>query len=102
MSPSLACVIMTINPHIPYRRDLLLLFIAIGFVFCIGLSARPYLTPSEARYIELPRQMLATGDWLTPRINGVPYFEKPPLFYWMQASVMQFFGNGEFAGRIVT
>lgn len=84
------------------RRDLLLLFIAIGVFFCIGLGIRPYMTPSEARYIELPRQMLATGDWLTPRINGVPYFEKPPLFYWMQALVMLPFGTGEFAGRFVT
>jgi len=93
---------MVSNEHIPFRRDLLLLFAAIGIFLCIGLGARPYLTPSEARYIELPRQMLATGDWLTPRINGVPYFEKPPLFYWMQAAVMALFGPEEFAGRIVT
>jgi len=85
-----------------WQRDTILLFLAIGLFFCIGLAARPYLTPSEARYIEIPLQMLATGDWLTPRLNGVPYFEKPPLFYWMQASVMQWFGSGEFAGRIVT
>ena len=93
---------MTMTPHITYRRDLWLLFIAIGIFFCIGLGVRPYLTPSEARYIELPRQMLATHDWLTPRINGVPYFEKPPLFYWMQAIILQNFGMGEFAGRFVT
>jgi len=83
-------------------RDLALLFIAIALFFAIGLGARPYLTPSEARYIELPRQMLLTHDWLTPRINGVPYFEKPPLFYWLQASVMQCLGMGEFAGRLST
>ena len=93
---------MNINPQGSYRRDALLLFIAIGIFFCIGLGVRPYLTPSEARYIELPRQMLATHDWLTPRINGVPYFEKPPLFYWMQAVVLQSFGMEEFAGRFAT
>ncbi len=93
---------MNINPNMSWRRDALLLFLAVLLFFCMGLSTRPYLVPSEARYIELPRQMLATGDWLTPRIDGVPYFEKPPLFYWMQASVMQFFGAGEFAGRIAT
>jgi len=92
---------MEISQH-TWRRDALLLLVAIGLFFCIGLGARPYLTPSEARYIELPRQMLATGDWLTPRIDGVPYFEKPPLFYWLQASVMGLLGNGEFAGRIAT
>ena len=85
-----------------WRYDLLLLFAAVGLLFGLGLGARPYLTPSEARYIEIPRQMLATGDWLTPRINGVPYFEKPPLFYWMQATAMRAFGDGEFAGRLVT
>jgi len=89
------------NQH-SWRRDFLWLFLAIGIFFCIGLGVRPYLTPSEARYIEVPRQMLITNDWLTPRLNGVPYFEKPPLFYWLQASVMQFFGTGEFAGRITT
>jgi len=84
------------------RRDMALVFFAALLFFAAGLGVRPYLTPSEARYIEIPRQMLATGDWLTPRINGVPYFEKPALFYWLQASVMQFFGTGEFAGRIMT
>ncbi|MDE3060515.1 MAG: glycosyltransferase family 39 protein [Pseudomonadota bacterium] len=85
-----------------WKRDIFVLFCAILVFFSIGLAARPYLTPSEARYIELPHQMLITHDWLTPRIDGVPYFEKPPLFYWIQASVMQFFGTGEFAGRIAT
>jgi len=90
------------NDTLSWRRDLLLLFVVIGLFFAIGLGARPYLAPSEARYIELPRQMLATGDFLTPRINGVPYFEKPPLFYWLQAAVLGLFGMGEFSGRIVT
>lgn len=83
-------------------RECLLLFSVLLAFFSIGLGARDYLTPSEARYIEIPREMLATGDWLTPRINGVPYFEKPPLFYWMQAAVIYFLGTGEFAGRLAT
>src|SRR5476651_2677457 len=83
-----------------WRRDAVLLFLAISLFFCIGLGARPYLAPSEARYVEIPREMIATGDWLTPRINNVPYFEKPPLFYWMQAITISMFGSGEFAGRI--
>jgi 4-amino-4-deoxy-L-arabinose transferase-like glycosyltransferase len=84
-----------------FQRDLLLLFFLIGIFFIIGLGVRPYITPSEARYIEIPRQILATGDWLTPHINGVQYFEKPPLFYWMQAGFLSF-GNSEFWGRIAT
>lgn len=84
-----------------WQRDLLLLFLLIGLFFCIGLGARPYITPSEARYIEIPRQMLVTGDFLTPHINGVQYFEKPPLFYWLQTFFLSF-GSDEFFGRIAT
>jgi 4-amino-4-deoxy-L-arabinose transferase-like glycosyltransferase len=91
---------MMINKN-SYWYDSLILFIAIGLFFCIGLDARPYITPSEARYIEIPRQMLATGDFLTPHINGVQYFEKPPLFYWLQAFFLSF-GDNEFFGRIAT
>lgn len=88
-----------INRH--WLSDLLLLFLLIGVFFIIGLGVRPYITPSEARYIEIPRQILTTGDWLTPHINGVKYFEKPPLFYWMQAVFLSF-GNNEFWGRMAT
>src|SRR4051812_49428037 len=93
---------MIINTEGSWRRDAALVFLAAAFLFCIGLGARPYLIPSEARYIEIPRQMLATHDWLTPRIDGVPYLEKPPLFYWMQAVALSIFGMNEFAGRIAT
>jgi 4-amino-4-deoxy-L-arabinose transferase-like glycosyltransferase len=71
----------------------------IGLFFFFGLGLRPYLAPSEARYIELPRQMLATHDFVTPHINGVKYFEKPPLFYWIEAAQIKLFGLGEFSGR---
>jgi 4-amino-4-deoxy-L-arabinose transferase-like glycosyltransferase len=84
------------------RYEPLFLFLAVTLFFLIGLGARPYIAPSEARYIAIPMQMIATGDWLTPRINGVPYFEKPPLFYWLQAATMSIFGTGEFAGRLIT
>jgi hypothetical protein len=84
-----------------YKCDLSLLFVVIFGFFCIGLGARPYITPSEARYIEIPRQILATGDWITPHLNGVQYFEKPPLFYWLQAIFLSI-DNSEFGGRIAT
>jgi len=82
------------------KRDLLWLSAAllVFFGLCLGLS--PYINPSEARLIEIPRQMLASGDWLTPHVNGVPYFEKPPLFYWVQASMLHVFGMSEWAGRL--
>jgi 4-amino-4-deoxy-L-arabinose transferase-like glycosyltransferase len=73
-------------------RDLL--FIALGVAFLLGphLGRRALWEPDEARYSEIPREMLATGDWVTPRINGIRYFEKPPLFYWAEAASMRFFG----------
>ncbi len=94
-------ILQNISADNNYKRDLWLVFFVILAFFCIGLGARPYITPSEARYIEIPRQIIATGDWLTPHINGVQYFEKPPLFYWMQAIFLGI-GDSEFWGRIAT
>ena len=89
------------TPADNWQRESLILFLLIFVFFIIGLGERAYITPSEARYIEIPRQMLASGDWLTPHINGVQYFEKPPLFYWMQAIFLSL-GDSEFWGRIAT
>lgn len=82
--------------------DLLLLTLLIGGFFLLFLGARPLAVPSEARYAELGREIVATGDWITPRINGVEYFFKPPLFYWVQAAFIHAFGLGEFALRLAT
>ncbi len=82
--------------------DLLLLALVIGGVYLVLLGQRPLSVPSEARYAEIPREMLASGDWLTPRLNGVKYFEKPPLFYWLQAADEALFGRSEFAVRVLT
>ena len=45
------------------------------------LGQRALLRPDEGRYAEIPREMIATGDWLTPRLNDLKYFEKPALQY---------------------
>jgi 4-amino-4-deoxy-L-arabinose transferase-like glycosyltransferase len=58
--------------------------------------------PDEARYAEIPREMLATGDFVTPRLNGVPYFEKPPLLYWCNAASLALFGETPWAARLPT
>jgi len=58
--------------------------------------------PDEARYAEIPREMLASGDFVTPRLNGVPYFEKPPLLYWANAAALRLFGETPWAARLPT
>ena len=63
----------------PYlKRDITLISLGLLLAFLLGLDGHPYAVPSEARYIEIPRQMVNTGDWIAPRLNGVKYFEKPP------------------------
>jgi 4-amino-4-deoxy-L-arabinose transferase-like glycosyltransferase len=59
------------------------------------------LDPDEGRYAEIPREMIETGDFITPRLDYVEYFEKPPLFYWLVASSMRVFGQNERAVRMV-
>ncbi len=55
--------------------------------------------PDEGRYVEIPREMIATGDFVTPRLDGVLYLEKPPLYYWMNAASLEVFGHGPLAAR---
>jgi 4-amino-4-deoxy-L-arabinose transferase-like glycosyltransferase len=58
--------------------------------------------PDEARYAEIPREMLQARDFVTPRLNGVPYFEKPPLLYWGNAVSFALFGASPWAARLAT
>ncbi|HJV82165.1 glycosyltransferase family 39 protein [Noviherbaspirillum sp.] len=78
---------------------LLLLFCAIWFLM---LDVRPLTPTDEGRYAEMAREMVSTGDWITPRLNGIKYFEKPPLQTWMTALGFQAFGLGEWQARLWT
>jgi 4-amino-4-deoxy-L-arabinose transferase-like glycosyltransferase len=62
---------------------------------------RPLNNPDEGRYAEIPREMLVTGDWITPRLNGLVYLEKPPLQYWLTALSLGSFGVSEWSARLV-
>ncbi len=79
------------------RTTLLVLWIFLGL---LPLLVRPLWEPDEGRYAEIPREMLASGDWLTPHLNGVLYFEKPPLQYWLSAISMKLFGLNGAAARL--
>ncbi|MBX9587412.1 MAG: glycosyltransferase family 39 protein [Gammaproteobacteria bacterium] len=81
-------------------QDILVLTLAFAVLFGAFLGTRPLTVPDEGRYAEIPREMVSTGDYTTPRINGVKYFEKPPFFYWMQAASYHAFGINEWSIRI--
>ena len=66
------------------------------------MPVRPLLDPDEGRYAEIPREMVATGDWITPRLDGLRYFEKPPLQYWATAAAYSVFGVSEWTARLWT
>ncbi len=71
-----------------------------GALFAFRLGSSPLANPDEGRYAEIPREMIATGDWVTPRLDGVNYFEKPPLMYWTVALCLEAFGSSEWALRL--
>jgi len=67
-----------------------------------GLGQRDLFQTDEGRYAEIPREMLATGDWVTPRLDGLKYFEKPPLQYWATAVAYSALGASNGSSRLWT
>ena len=74
--------------------------LAVACVWFLTLDARHLLRSDEGRYAEIAREMLASGDWITTRYNGLLYFEKPPFQIWMTALAFKFFGIGEWQARL--
>jgi 4-amino-4-deoxy-L-arabinose transferase-like glycosyltransferase len=66
----------------------------------VGLSGRLLSAHDEARYAEVAREMLESGDWLTPRLSGIEHWHKPPVTYWAIAASFAAFGVNEFAARL--
>ncbi|MBK8725632.1 MAG: glycosyltransferase family 39 protein [Holophagaceae bacterium] len=79
------------------RLQFLAVWLLLGL---LPLFIRPLWEPDETRYAEIPREMLASGDWLAPRLQGLLYFEKPPLQYWLSAVAMKLFGVNAVAARL--
>ena len=66
-----------------------------------GLGAAPLDDPGEGQHAEIAREMLG-GSWITPRLNGVRYFDKPPLLYWLTAAAFHRLGPTEGAARLAS
>jgi len=90
----------TLDNRIFGIRDSYFLIIAYLIVYILPLGLRPLGIPDEMRYAEIPREMLSSGDWEVPSLNGVFYFEKPILGYWLNAISIALFGENPFAVRL--
>ena len=87
-----------------HRSRPLVVFLLLAFcaMWFYTLGARTLVPTDEGRYAEMGREMVTTNDWITPRLNGIKYFEKPPLQTWMNALTFKAFGFGEWQARLWT
>lgn len=70
-------------------------------VWLLALAwVRPLSDPDEGRYAVSALEMLRSGDWVTPALNGLPFFHKPPLYYWLAATGFQLAGVHEWVARL--
>ncbi len=91
---------MSWSSNLPKRAIVWAVFATIVVLWFANLGSRALLHPDEGRYAEIAREMAASGDWVTPRLNGLKYFEKPPLQYWITAASYRMFGVHEWTARL--
>jgi len=82
------------------KRVIFLILFIFLCIYILPLGIRPLVVPDEVRYAEIPREMVTSGDWIIPRLNGLLYFEKPVMGYWLNGFAMKLFGENAFAVRI--
>ena len=89
-------------PHSLYfsKKTLCGLLILLAIVWFGSIEFRKLVRPDEGRYAEIPREMVASGDWVLPRLNGLLYFEKPALQYWATAIFYTLFGEHHWTARL--
>ncbi len=98
----------TITPHVQAlpipptlsRTAWIVVAVVMFFAWFTALDTRVLEHPDEGRYGEIAREMAVTGDWLTPRLNGLKYFEKPPLQYWVTAAAFRWIETDEWTARL--
>jgi 4-amino-4-deoxy-L-arabinose transferase-like glycosyltransferase len=84
------------------RVKIVLAIVLLALAWFVGLGHRDLFQTDEGRYAEIPREMFATGDWVTPRLDTLKYFEKPPLQYWATAAAYSVFGESNATSRLWT
>lgn len=89
------------NTSLTEQKKSWLILLAFWLLLLVLAGLRPLAVPDEGRYGEIGRWMLLSGDWLTPRLNGIPFFHKPPYLYWLEALSVAAFGAHELALRLV-
>lgn len=84
-----------------FSRLLALVVIGVtALIYFTFATSFPLAEPDEARYAEVAREMLETGDWVTPQLNYRPLLDKPPLLYWLTAAAFRIFGVSEGVARL--
>jgi 4-amino-4-deoxy-L-arabinose transferase-like glycosyltransferase len=78
----------------------MLLVLLMAAIWFGNLEYRKLVKPDEGRYAEIAREMATSGDWVTPRLNGIKYFEKPALQYWVTAGAYRLFGEHHWTARL--
>jgi 4-amino-4-deoxy-L-arabinose transferase-like glycosyltransferase len=84
------------------RTRLVAAILALALIWFGTLDYRKLVEPDEGRYAEIAREMAVSGNWITPRLNAIKYFEKPPLQYWATAVAYEAFGTSEWTARLWT
>jgi 4-amino-4-deoxy-L-arabinose transferase-like glycosyltransferase len=82
------------------RTDALLIAGFCAFLFFYGMGAFGLIGADEPRYAQVAREMLERRDWITPVLNGRPWLEKPPLYYWQAMAVYSILGVSDTAARM--
>ncbi|WP_132256722.1 glycosyltransferase family 39 protein [Paucimonas lemoignei] len=91
------------STSLPYFKAIIgFLFIMFCLVWLYALEARTLVPSDEGRYAEMAREMARTNDFITLRLNGIKYFEKPPLQTWLNALTFKAFSLGEWQARLWT